>query len=197
MVNNKENKLFSKKNIMGMIIVFLMVFSILGIWQGSQDETPSYNGYPVKQEDNKYVIKSDNGVVSGYTHPAYVDTIALDTSLPAYVSLYYSSYVIVLFDPTDTALPYIEVLRMDLAQEDLLHLSKSVSFGITQANESYSYPIVNCTSSVPVLYLRTNSLNSSSRIYEDENCLVLEATTWRDLVLLKDRVVYTLFDIMK
>lgn len=195
-----EKKLFSKKNIMGMIIVFLMVFSILGIWQGSQDSLPKYHGFKVTQNDNKYAIKTDKGIVSGYTYPAYLEAISLDTTLPAYISVFYSPALVVLFEPTDKALPSIEVLRMELAQE-LPLLAKTVSYGVTQASETYPYPVVNCSSTTPVIFLRTSTTTSTTlgttHMYGQENCLVLEARNKEELVGLKDRLVYTLFGIME
>ncbi len=191
----EEKKLFSKKNIMGMVIIFLMVFSVLGMWQGSDDSLPKYNGFKVTQKDNKYEIKTEKGTISGYTYPSYLEHIYLDTKMPAYVSIYYSPAVVVLFDPTDKALPYIEVLRMELAQE-LPLLAKTVSYGITQANETYSYTVVNCSSTTPVVFLRTSNTTNTTQIYEQENCLVLEAMNKEDLVGLKDRLVYTLYGVM-
>ncbi len=192
----EEKKLFSKKNIMGMVIVFLMIFSVLGIWQGSDTGMPDYNGFKVKQESNKYSIKTDRGTVQGYTYPGYLEGISLDTTHPAYISLFYSPYVTILFDPADPALPYIEVLRMELAQEDLPLLSKFAAFAITQTNGTYQYPVANCSSTAPIIYIHTTNTTTFAHIYQDQNCLVLESLTWRDLITLKDRLVYTLSGVM-
>jgi len=193
----EEKKLFSKKNIMGMIIVFLMVFSVLGIWQGSDNGMPDYNEFKITQKDNKYEIKTDKGTVQGYTYPGYLEGISLDTTLSAYVSLLYSPYVTILFDPADPALAYVEVLRMELAQTDLSPLGKSVAFAVTQANDTYQYPVANCSSTAPIIYIHTTNTTTTAQIYQDENCLVLEALTWKDLITLKDRLVYTLYGVMK
>ncbi|MEK6868019.1 MAG: hypothetical protein AABX98_04300 [Nanoarchaeota archaeon] len=198
MLKKKEEKgFFSKKNIMSLIIVFIMVSSILAIWQGSQDpnEVPSYNDYDVSLDDTRtYRIDSDYGDVYGYSYPTALESIALD---PAFVQyLLSSSSIVVLFDPIDPMLPYVEVLRKELAREDLSLFSKTASFGITQANESYSYPVVSCATTIePTLFLRTDNM-TTTRIYQDTGCIVLEAQTWEELVYLKDRVVYTLAGIM-
>jgi hypothetical protein len=192
---NEEKKFFSKKNIMGMIIVFLMVFSVLGIWQGSSDALPKYNGLKVTQNDNQYSIKTDKGIITGYVYPSYLEYISLDTTMPAYIFVEYSPSIVVLFDPTDKALSYIEVLRMELAQQ-LPLLGKTVSYGITQVNETYSYPVVNCSSTTPVIFLKTSAATNTSHIYGEENCLVLEAESKEDLISLRDRLLYTLFGVM-
>ncbi|MFA6888809.1 MAG: hypothetical protein WC254_04920 [Candidatus Woesearchaeota archaeon] len=192
----EEKKIFSKKNIMGMIIVFLMVFSVLGMWQGSDDGMPDYNEFKVTQKDNKYEIKTDKGIVQGYTYPGYLEGIPLDTTLLVYTSLLYSPTVTILFDPADPALAYVEVLRMELVQQDFMLLGKSVAFAITQANDAYQYPVVNCSSTSPIVYIHTTNTTTFAQIYQDENCLVLESLNWRDLVSLKDRLVYTLYDVM-
>ncbi len=198
MVKKKEEQgFFSKKNIMSLIIVFLMVSSILAIWQGSQDPNalPSYNNHDVSLDGSKYTIESDYGAISGYSYPTPLESITLDPAFVQYLSS--SSSILILFDPTDPLLPYIEVLRKELSLEDFPLFSTSASFGITQANESYSYPVVSCaTTTEPTLFLRTDNM-TSTRIYQDSGCIVLQAQTWEELVYLKDRVVYTLAGIME
>lgn len=198
MVKKKEEQgFFSKKNVMSLIIVFLMISSILAIWQGSQDPNslPSYNDHDVSLDGNKYRIDSDYGDIYGYSYPSALESITLDPAFVQYLSS--SSTLVVLFDPIDPSLPYIEVLRKELALEDLPLFSKTASFGITQVNESYPYPVVSCaTTTQPTLYLRTDN-TTTTRIYQDTGCIVLEAQTWEELVYLKDRVVYAFAGIIE
>jgi hypothetical protein len=198
MVKKKEEqRFFSKKNIMSLIIVFLMVSSILAIWQGSQDSNalPSYNDHDVSLDGDKYKIESDYGAIYGYSYPTALESIALDPAFVQYLSS--SSNILLLFDPVDPLLPYIEVLRKELALEDLPLFSKTASFGITDVDDSYSYPIVSCaTTTEPALFLQTDNM-TTTRIYQDGGCIVLQAQTWQELVYLKDRVVYTLAGIME
>ncbi len=60
---------------MSFIIVFLMVSSILAIWQGtgSSSDIPSYNDYDISLDGNKYKIKSDFGTIFGYTYPSVLE----------------------------------------------------------------------------------------------------------------------------
>ena len=113
---------------MSFIIVFLMVSSILAIWQGtgSSSDIPSYNDYDISLDGNKYKIKSDFGTIFGYTYPSVLEKYSFDSSFVAYILS--SSTIVVLFDPNDAALAYIEVLRLDLGQEDFPTLGKSVSW---------------------------------------------------------------------
>ena len=174
MIKKKEEQgFFSKKNIMSLIIVFLMVSSILAIWQGSQDPNavPSYNDHDVSLDGSKYRIDSDFGDIYGYSYPTALESIALDPAFVQYLSS--SSNIVVLFDPADPLLPYIEVLRKELALEDLPLFSKTASFGIIQANESYPYPVVSCaTTTEPTLFLRTDNM-TATRMYQDAGCIVL------------------------
>jgi len=199
MKKKEESTFFNKKNIMSFIIVFLMVSSILAIWQGtsSSSDVPSYNDHDISLDGNKYKIESEYGPVYGYTYPSVLETYSFDSSFTTY--LLSSPTALVLFDPTDPGLAYIEVLRLDLGQEDFPTLGKSVSFAVTEETTAYPYPVVSCAStSVPTLYLRTdNTTNSTSSIFQDGGCIVLSATTWQELVQLKDRVVYGLAGIME
>ncbi len=192
-----ENTFFTKKNIMSLIIVFLMISSVLAIWQGSQDpnELPSYNDNDIFLEDNKYRIETAYGNIYGYFYPTVLESIALEQTLVTFI--FSSPTIIVLFDPTDPHISYIEVLRRDLAFDDLPLLGKTVSFGITEVNEIYPYTVVQCaTTSEPTLYLRTDN-TTTLKIYQDAGCVVLEASSWEELVQLKDRFVYTIFGVME
>ena len=40
-----ESKIFNKRNVIGLIIVFVMVSSLLAVWQGSYTSLDNYNGF--------------------------------------------------------------------------------------------------------------------------------------------------------
>lgn len=197
-LRKEENKIFSKRNVISLFIILIMVSSILAIWQGSTSSNtiPEYNSYEVRLEETHYVIDSDFGDVYGYTYPTSLETIPLENSYVQY--LLSSSELFLLFDPQDENLPVIEVLRSELTQRDFYSLGKIIGFAVTQTNETYaSYPVLSCNAtSLPTLYLHTLN-TTTSRIYQDAGCIVLEAATWQDLVELKDRLVYTMYGVME
>ena len=196
MPKKEENKIFSKRNIISFFIILVMVSSILAIWKGSSDTntTPDYNDHKVKLENNKYVIDSDFGEVSGYNYPSFLETIPLNIGYVNYILS--SNELYILFDPHDENLPVIEVMRSDLAQQDFYTLGKAVGFAVTAANETYPYPVLACNATaLPTLYLHTHNL-SNATIYQDHGCIVLEASSWQDLLELKDRFVYTMYGVM-
>lgn len=192
----EEHKLFNKRNVVSFFIIFLMVSSILAIWQGSSSPSiPAYNGNKVTLEGNLYAIKSDIGTAYGYTYPSSLENIPLDSVFLKAVSS--ASELMILFDPNDENIAYVDILRSELAQRDLLVLKKSVGFSVTTNSSLYHYPVFNCTT-IPyvTLYLRTRN-GTSTQLSHEGNCLLLEATTGQDLVQVKDRFVYTLYGIME
>lgn len=174
-----------------------MTSSILAIWQGSSDTSaqPDYNEHKVTVDNNKYKIKTDAGYAYGYTYPSSLESYTIDPALLSY--LLSSDTVSILFDPADPSLPYIEVLRYDLSQDDLRDLGITTAFAMTQENATYPYPVVSCaTTTSPTLYLKTANVTSGT-IYQDVGCVVLAAPTWQELVRIKDRLVYGLYGVME
>ena len=193
----QEHKIFNKRNSISFFIAMIMVSSILAIWQGSGDPNtqPDYNGHKVTFDKTKYKIKTDNGYAFGYTYPSSLETYSLDLGMISYLRS--SDTVAILFDPADSALRYIEVLRYDLAEDDLPGLGITPGFVITQTNETYSYPVTSCLNTTyPTIYLMTDNTTSSGTIYQDVGCVVLSAPDWQELVRLKDRLVYGLYGVM-
>ncbi len=195
MLQEEKNKILSKRNVVSFFIIFLMVSSILAIWQGSTSSIPSYNGHKVILEGNVYAIKSDVGTAYGYTYPSSLESIPVDSVFLATVSS--TSEFIILFDPEDPSIKYIDLLRSELAQRDLPTLKKSVGFGVTMNSSLYPYPVFNCTT-IPFMTLFLRTANGTiTQLYQDGNCLVLEAPIGQELVQVKDRFVYTLYGIME
>ncbi len=199
MFKKKDEGFWSRKNIMSLIIVFLMISSVLAIWQGSQSNSSntieSYNDHDITFTDEGFFIESDYGDIHGYNYPSSLESIPFDSALALYFQS--SSQVVVLFDPGDSALKYIEILRSDLAQDDFPALGQDVSFALTSNSSLYSYPVLDCASTaLPTVYLHTANV-TSLLIYQNHGCIVLEAARWEDLFKLKDRAIYTLADIMK
>lgn len=198
MIKKKEDGFWSKKNIMSLVIVFLMISSVLAIWQGSQSSSSNsidpYNDHDIIFSDEGFFIESDFGDIHGYSYPSSLEAISFDTALVRYLQS--SPQVLVLFDPEDTALEYIEILRSDLAVDDFPSLGQEASFALTTNSSQYSYPVLSCAdASLPTLYLHTANVTVPI-IYQHGGCVVLEASRWEDVFKLKDRVVYTLAGIM-
>jgi hypothetical protein len=197
MRRNKKQSWFSTKNVVSLFFILLMATSILAIWQGSGADSSGlepYNDHDVTIKGSSYLIETDYGDVKGYTYPSYLETIDLEAWQIARIRNVNS--VVVLFDPDDVGISYVDVLRSHLASSDLANLGIMVSFAITDKHEAYAYEVMDCVS-VPegTLYLRTTEL-AQTQIYMQDNCLVLEGATGQDLVYAKDRLVYTLYGVM-
>ena len=197
MIKKKEEGFWTRKNIMSLIIVFLMISSVLAIWQGTQsssDTIEPYNDHDITFTDEGFFIESDYGDIHGYNYPSSLEALSFDSALVSYLGS--SSQVVVLFDPEDSALEYIEILRSNLAVDDFPAFGQEASFAITTNSSQYSYPVLDCASTpLPTLFIHTANV-TSPRIYQEEGCVVLEAARGDDLFKLKDRIVYTLADVM-
>jgi hypothetical protein len=197
MRRNKKESWLSTKNMVSLFFIMLMATSILAIWQGAGSDPNGlepYNGYDIVIEGSSYSIESDIGEVRGYTYPSYLETITLEDWQLA--SFQEAGIVVILFDPTDEAISYIDVLRSHLASRDLYGLGKQAGFAITQESDDYLYDVMDCTTApAGTLYLRTTAA-ATTQIYLEDNCLVLEGASGQDLVYAKDRLVYTLYGIM-
>ncbi len=194
-MRQEENKLLSKRNVVSFFIIFLMVSSILAIWQGSSSSIPSYNGHKVTLDGNFYAIKSNVGTAYGYAYPSSLESIPVDSVfLHAVLS---APELMILFDPEDEDITYVDLLRSELAQHDLPILKKTIGFGMTMNSSVYHYPVFNCTN-IPFVTLFLRTVNeTTAQLYQDGNCLVLEAATGQELVQVKDRFVYTIYGIME
>lgn len=195
-MSKEEHKIFNKRNVVSFFIIFLMVSSILAIWQGSSSPPiPAYNGDKVTLEGNLYAIKSDRGTAYGYTYPSSLENIPVDSVFLKAVSS--ASELMILFDPNDEDIAYVDILRSELAQRDLPILKKSMGFGLTTNSSLYSYPVYNCTT-VPFVTLFLRTVNGTvAQLSQEGNCLVLEAATGQELIQAKDRLVYTLYGVME
>ncbi len=194
----KKQSIFSTRNIVSLFFVLLMATSILAIWQGGSSDVntlQSYNGFDIIIDGSTYLIETPLGDVHGYTYPEYIESIELDEWQLA--AIQQSSHITILFDPTDNYISYIDVLRSHLASRDLASLGKTISFAMTEENNAYPYKQLNCSSAPEgTLYLHTMP-ETTTHIFIDNNCLVLEGATGQDLVYAKDRFVYSLYGIMK
>ena len=175
MIKKKEEGFWTRKNIMSLIIVFLMISSVLAIWQGSQSSSSNtiepYNDHDITFTDEGFFIESDYGDIHGYSYPSSLEALSFDRALVSYLGS--SSQVVVLFDPEDTALEYVEILRSDLAVDDFPALAQEATFALTMNSSLYSYPVLDCASTpLPTLFIHTANV-TSPQIYQDQGCVFL------------------------
>jgi hypothetical protein len=198
MMKKKTNTIFSMKNVLSLFFVLLMATSIFAIWQGGSSGDSGlepYKKHAITIDGSGLVIESAYGNVYGYTYPSELESIGVDTAFLEAVLA--SDEIVVLFDPDDAAIDYIDTLRSQLALRDVIGLGKTTRFAITTESDVYAYDVLDCTT-VPIVLVYMHTVeNAVSQIYQQGNCLVLEAGSSQDLVRVKDRFVYTSYDIME
>lgn len=65
------------------------------------------------------------------------------------------------------------------------------------ANSTYALPIITCndsTENVPVVYFRDGNITN---IHLDGNCIIAEAKTNADFIMVKDRILYAILGVIK
>jgi len=175
---------------------FLMVSSLLALWQGDPDTITDYNGYNFKLEGNYYTTKVQRQKV--YFH--YLPESVLGVNFPVVLKerLQDSPSWGVLFDPEDENVGYVDLLRSEMEQQDRSVLEKEIHYALlNEAEEGSAYaffPVESCSEDGVKIVLRTGE---ETLIEEEENCVIFQAKTYNDLVLLKDVLLYYVFEIIE
>ncbi len=196
MRKKKKESWFCKKNIVGLFFIVIMVFSVLGLWQGGSTPTVSYNDYKFKMDGNYYTTKIDNHEVSFHYMPESVEDIELDQEV---VDLLNNAGIIyVLFNPNDKLIETIEVVRMEMAIGDFpTLLNKQVLMVLSEESDLYpNLDVLSCanaTTTSPMINFRYSNV---SQIFMEGSCVVIEASSHLDLYAYKDRLLYGLYGVI-
>lgn len=65
------------------------------------------------------------------------------------------------------------------------------------ANNTFGMPVISCkgsTAGIPVIYFRAGN---STNIAVENNCVIAEAKTGADFIMVKDRILYGMLDVIK
>lgn len=177
-------------------IVLSMVISIFAILVYNTDSSSlSYNGHDFTlTQAGLYQTKINGKYMLFSFYPSDLERINMSNDI--YNTLENAQGIIFIFDPNASPddLSYMDYARVDLQNQ----LTTPVGFGITQASNNYNLSILSCdnaTATIPIVMLNI-SLDSTLTINNNNpNCIMMNARL-RDIVALKDRIVYRLYGIM-
>ncbi|RMF55554.1 hypothetical protein D6745_01785 [Candidatus Woesearchaeota archaeon] len=190
----KKEGLFSKKNVITFIIVFIMISSAAGfIFSGSDRQTYEYNNIKYSYLNNAFVFKINGKKVYFRNDPEYIENIKMDSKIVD--SVLNTKVVYLTYNPFNNLSGSIDLARYEIS-EDLAN-----DFDIYTVNgavvENQNLPLITCgnaTESIPVIEMRKSN---ETRITMNENCIIFEAKTDFEMLELKDRLMYGLYGIIK
>jgi hypothetical protein len=182
----------TKQIIIGVVIALIMILSTFGIIIGSQSSGLQYGTYKFEVVNNQYVTKINNQQMSFYFFPSQVDYINLSSAITN--KLKESYFVMITFNPDDKSnLPVVELIRFDFSQL----LGKVAYSGVLAPSEQYAeLPVITCanaTLQTPVILFNVTDTPS---IIDENNCIYLNARG-TDFLMLRDRILYSYFGVIK
>ncbi len=192
----RENKFFNKKTIIGLLVAFVMISSLLAAWEGSSTALDKYNGYKFKANEYNIFGKIGEEWIEFNNHPSSLETI--EVAEPAIQKLKDSKMIYLTFDPEDNAIKDIELARMKLSESLTTEFGIYSSVGASMNSTAYqAYPLIDCnnaTQFIPVVYLKSNN---ETKINIENNCIFIYATEGFEFNPLLDRLRYGLYNVIK
>jgi len=199
----------------GIFIIFVMVFSVVGFFNTDQPNT--YNKIPFVQVQKGWIAKTDLGRLLFSTHPSNVETIPVP--LGVMKTLQDSKVIMLTHNPLDpnkellASLGY-NFLRMVEMENKENKKNKQVFFGVTsspvsdlegsktnQSNITQPQPpstlkMIDCNDAspyIPVIKYETvnrSVMDATSNITVANNCVILRGASESALVEVGDRLLY-------
>ncbi|MAG38494.1 hypothetical protein CMO90_00220 [Candidatus Woesearchaeota archaeon] len=183
-IESKKNR--KKKLLVGGLLAFLMVFSMLGvILSNSTDDTLEYNEFKFSREESFFVTKI-NGKQFYFSYlPQNLLLIEKPEILKNKIKL---PMIYLSFNPENKVenLRYIDLIRNDL----FTIVDSAVVSAVSKESSNYLLPVISCenaTSYVPVFYF---NISNETSIIERNNCLIFNAQNI-EILKLRDLIVYT------
>ena len=192
----RKKKKFNSTLWMSLFIAFIMVLSILGIMVGETSPSGSkikYNDFTFFRVQDGFMTKINKKDVRFSYFPSDLENITIDPAIKDNfnnINMVYLTY-----NPNQPAVQAIANVLYSLKPilDDFFNIYSANSMTV---NNTYNLPVITCanaTSTVPVIDFRES--NSTQLLFED-NCIIFEASSASDFVLLKDRLLYSLFGIL-
>jgi len=181
--------------IVGSIIVFLMISSVFGVMFGGYYDQASkikYGEYTFEAENGKYTTKIDGEYYKFDYSPDFIEDITVEQN--ALNKLSDSPQMKFAYDYQSDSAKQIALSFFELQNNFLT--SKHIVLGSTLPN-NFGHQIVNCenaTEFIPVLLFQEGD---ETRLYIEGNCIIGEAVTADEFLVLKDRIAYSILGVME
>lgn len=190
-------KKIKKETWMGLFIIFILVFSVLGYMWGSQQTKSqfSYGKLSFTQRQDKWVTKINKQEFGFDFLPQDVDYINMSEEITN--KLANTIMLSITFEPNHTKeLEYLDYIRFDLenTQKPNLFINSGVVYNTSKYNNLRIIACRDSTLSVPVIkFIKSNQ----TKIYEENNCIIAEAKNDNELLRVKDRILYAILGVIE
>ncbi|MBT4540679.1 hypothetical protein HOC35_04145 [Candidatus Woesearchaeota archaeon] len=193
----KEKKsFFNKKNIIGLLIAFVMVSSLLGAWQGGYVAMDKYKDFKFRSKEYNVFGKIDGEWIQFKYHPTELESI--EASPEALQTIKDSKMIYVTFDPEDKQIGAIELARIEIIESFSSEFNIYPVVGVTMNSSQYqAYPLMTCdnaTSIIPVLYLKSSN---ETKITKEGDCIYVYGSNNIEFKPLQDRIRYSVYEVME
>lgn len=174
---------------MGWFIIIVMVASTIGfaLIQGVQESssTKEYNGFKFYRTQTEWFTRIDNQKFGFRYLPGELENISIGTINTGIKKIY------LVYDPLD------EELNKDYFYRRvggiLNYVGMTPQLACDKDEECPDIPIRDCKESFNMIYLKQNN---ESRVYNEDNCLVIQAENNVELDKISERLIYKLLGIM-
>ncbi|MBW2971567.1 hypothetical protein KY359_00895 [Candidatus Woesearchaeota archaeon] len=198
LLNREEpKKSISKKALFTIIIGGLMVLSVFGIMFSSFNsggEQAKYGEYTFQQTAQGWVTEIGGTNYAFNYLPSDIEDIEVDTS--AVEKLKQSKVLYVTFNPNTRNVQKFELMRFELSNMLMNMAGKVIMPGISEENDGYNQPFVNCTNTTQTMPVVSIVEGNTTTAYLDGDCIILEADEYTTAAL-KDRVLYAMAGIIE
>lgn len=191
-----QEGLFSKKNMMSLFIIIIMVLSVLG-YVLLQDTDGSYsfkyNDLLFKETQEGYSFKIDGKTYYAKYPPTQVEHIKMDSVIIDKIKN--SPMIYVTYDPESKYLETKGMVNFELTQEIPAITGAYISSGLTNKND-YGTTIITCdnsTEQVPVIYLMDSN---QTETYSEGGCIIFASSSSADFIFIKQRLEYGLLGVI-
>jgi hypothetical protein len=184
----KERK---KRFWMGALLVFLMVFSVMGILIGSRGgESWDYNGYTFTRDGIYFVTEINDEQMAFNYLPNSLQDINVTPNLRSKLT---APMMYISFNPEHDIqdLYYIELIRRDLE----LSLNTIVISAVDRESEVYSLPIMGCENATPYVPVFYFNISNTTSITDNNGCIVLNGRNV-DFYRMRDLILYTMYGVI-
>lgn len=192
----REKEKNTKAKFFSIFIVVIMTASVLGFFIGggrSGEQSIEYNGYNFVRKDNGWMVLLNNRQLYFDYYPEQVSDIEVSKEIIDK----FDTLEIDITNNANTTSPESIALAQYMIKQNIESTTNTyIRQGLTGEND-FSLPIITCddaTQAVPVLYFKESN---ETKIYAENNCVMVEARTEIDFLRIKDRLLYGFFGIIK
>lgn len=185
-----------QKVIIGGVIAFLMVFSILGFFSRSNNTSKklTYNGFKFTLNQNGLFLVQGKTVFSFKYFPTTLENMTYDRNIDSL--LQNAKMIYITSDNNDTFVQQIGQVKYLFASQ-ITKMNRFVQNSYTSKVDGLNLPEITClnaTQTTPVIYFLSSN---QTTINLEKNCIIIKATDENNFFMPVDRMLYGFLGVIK